>query len=94
MSIEMPAAEVFALAHTLTGEAETADEARARHAGAEGVGPDLQAAVELFLDCHRMGAGALAGELRLLGATVAGVAESWLGLDEVLLATDVRAARP
>ena len=39
-------------------------------------------------------AGALAGELRLLGATVAGVAESWLGLDEVLLAADDRAPRP
>ena len=94
MSIEMPAAEVFALAHTLTGQAETADDARARFTGAEGVGPDLQAAAEEFLDCHRIAAGALAGELRLLGATVAGVAESWLRLDEVLLAADDRAPRP
>ena len=33
MSIEMPAAEVFGLAHTLTGQAETADDARARLSG-------------------------------------------------------------
>jgi hypothetical protein len=87
MSIEMPAAEVYALARTLTGQAETADEARSRLlTGADGAGPRLEAAVEEFLDCHRIGAAALAGELRLLGATVAGVADSWLGLDEVLLA--------
>jgi hypothetical protein len=93
MSIEMPAAEVYALAQTLIGQAETADEARARLAGADGVGGGLEAAVEEFLDCHRTGAGALAGELRLLGATVAGVADSWLGLDEVLLAARGRAPR-
>jgi hypothetical protein len=94
MSIEMPAAEVFALAHTLTGQAETADDARTRLTGADGVGPDLQAAAEEFLDCHRIGVGALAGELRLLGAAVAGVAESWLGLDAVLFGAADRAPRP
>jgi hypothetical protein len=93
MSIEMPAAEVYALARTLIGQAETAEEARARLAGADGVGGGLEAAVEEFLDCHRTGAGALAGELRLLGATVAAVADSWLGLDEVLLAARGRAPR-
>jgi hypothetical protein len=30
MSIEMPAAEVYALAHALTGQAETAEEAPTR----------------------------------------------------------------
>jgi hypothetical protein len=93
MSIEMPAAEVYALAHSLTGQAETADEARSRLIGTDRLGPELEAAAEEFLDCHRVAAGALAGELRLLGATVAGVADSWLGLDEVLLAAHGRAPR-
>jgi hypothetical protein len=93
MSIEMPAAEVYALAHSLTGQAETADEARGRLAGADGLGPDLQAAADEFLGCHRIGTGALAGELRLLGATVSSVADSWRGLDEVLLAARGRAPR-
>jgi hypothetical protein len=93
MSIEMPAAEVHALASALIGQAETADEAGGHLAGADRLGPELQAAVEEFLDCHRVGAGALAGELRLLGATVAGVADSWLGLDEVLLAARGRDPR-
>lgn len=82
----MPAEEVHALASTLTEQAAAADEARSRLDGVGGVGPDLQPAVTEFLDCHRVAAGAFAGELRLLGATVAGVADSWLGLDEVLLA--------
>ena len=94
MTIEMPAAEVHALAHALSGQAETADEARARlTAVVGGVGPELEVAVGEFLDCHRIGAAALAGELRLLGATVARVADSWLGLDEVLLAARGRAPR-
>jgi hypothetical protein len=94
MTIEMPADEVYALAAALRGEADTAEEAVARlpH-GAEGAGPDLEAAAEEFLDCHRVGAGALAGELRWLGGTVAAVADSWLGLDEVLLAARGRAPR-
>jgi hypothetical protein len=93
MSIEMPAAEVYALARTLSEQAEAADDARGRLDGVDGVGPDLQPAVTEFLDCHRVAAGAFASELRLLGATVAGVADSWLGLDEVLLAARGRAPR-
>lgn len=95
MTIEMPAAEVHALAAALEEEAATAEEAAARlpH-GADGAGPDLVGAVEEFLDCHRVGAGALAGELRWLGGTVSAVADSWLGLDEVLLAARGRAPRP
>jgi hypothetical protein len=91
MTIEMPAAEVHALAVRLTGLAETADDACSRLTGDEGLGPDLLPAVAEFLDCHRIAAGAFASELRLLGATVAGVADSWLGLDEVLLAARGRA---
>ena len=89
----MPAAEVHALAHTLTGQAETAEEARGRLTGADGPVGGVEMAVEEFLDCHRVGTGALAGELRWLGATVAAVADSWLGLDEVLLAARGRAPR-
>lgn len=94
MTIEMPADEVYALAAVLQGEAETAEEAGARlPRGAEGAGPELEGAVEEFLDCHRVGAGALAGELRRLGSTLSAVADSWLGLDEVLLAARGRAPR-
>ncbi|GAA3155525.1 hypothetical protein GCM10010531_03480 [Blastococcus jejuensis] len=94
MTIEMPADEVYALAAVLRAEAETAQEAAARlPRDAAGAGPDLEGALEEFLDCHRVGAGALAGELRRLGGTVAAVADSWLGLDEVLLAARGRAPR-
>ena len=94
MTIEMPAQEVYALANALTGQAETADEARshltsARTGDAGALGP----AVETFLDDHRLGAGALSGELRWLGGTLSAVADSWLGLDEVLLAARGRAPR-
>jgi hypothetical protein len=95
MTIEMPAAEVYALAAALQGEAETAEEAAARlPRGADGAGPDLEGAMDEFLDCHRVGAVALAGELRRLGDTVSAVADSWLGFDEVLLAARGRSPRP
>lgn len=94
MTIEMPAEEVYALAAVLAGEAATAEEAAARLPRyADGAGPDLEGATEEFLDCHRVAAGALAGELRRLGGTVSAVADSWLGLDEVLLAARGRAPR-
>ena len=94
MSIEMPAAEVYALAQALAGQAETAEEARGHltSAGGGDVGA-LASAVETFLEDHRVGAGALAGELRWLGGTVSAVADSWLGLDVVLLAARGRAPR-
>ena len=90
----MPAAEVYALANALTGQAETADEARG-HLSSAGTGDvgALAAAVETFLADHRVGLEALAGELRWLGGTVSAVADSWLGLDEVLLAARGRAPR-
>jgi hypothetical protein len=86
MSIEMPPAELRALAGTLRGAAETAEEIPARLVEAGNVGDDLQPAVEAFLDGHRTAGRALAGELGWLGATVA-AADSWLDLDRGLLAS-------
>ena len=87
MSIEMPAAEVHALAGTLRGAAARAEEIAPRLDGAGDVGGTLQPAVEAFLDSHRSAGRALAGELGWLGATVAAVADSWLALDRGLLAS-------
>jgi hypothetical protein len=94
MTIEMPAREVHALAHALLAQAETADEARG-YLASTGNGDlgALAVAVEAFVDDHRVAAEALAGELRWLGGTVSAVADSWLGLDEVLLAARGRAPR-
>jgi len=86
MSIEVPAAEVHALSGRLVRSAEEADDAGARLGGTHGVGETLRVAVESFLDCHRAGAAAMAGELRWLGGTMAAVADSWLALDGSLLA--------
>jgi len=92
MSIEMPAAEVRAMADTLRGAAADAEEIGARLDRAGDVGDALQPAVEVFLDSHRTAGRALAGELAWLGATVAAVADSWLALDRGLLASRGRAA--
>jgi hypothetical protein len=92
MSIEMPPAELHALAGTVRGAAADAEEIVARLDPAGDVGDALQAAVEAFLDCHRVAGRALAGELDWLGATVAAVADSWLDLDRGLLAARGRAA--
>jgi hypothetical protein len=92
MSIEMPAAEVRAMADTLRGAAADAEEIGARLDRAGDVGEALQPAVEAFLDSHRTAGRALAGELAWLGATVAAVADSWLALDRGLLASRGRAA--
>jgi hypothetical protein len=81
MSIELPAAEVYRLSDTLRGLADVAGEAAARLGGPGDVGGDLQPAVEAFLAASRTAALALDGELRWLGGTVAGVADSWLALD-------------
>jgi hypothetical protein len=90
MSIEMPAAEVHALAGTLRGAAAQAEEIAPRLDGAGNVGDALQPAVEAFLDSHRTAGRALAGELGWLSATVAAVADSWLALDRGLLAAPGR----
>ena len=54
-------------------------------------GPLQRAAVEAFLDSHRMAGRALAGELQWLGDTVAAVADSWLAFDGTVLAASGRA---
>lgn len=86
MSIEVRAEEVYRLAATLRGAADGAGELGARLAGSPSVGRLLQGPVEGLLECHRAAARALAGELSWLGATVTSVADSWLQLDESLLA--------
>jgi hypothetical protein len=81
MSIDMPAAEVHAMAATLGRSAVDADEIGARLDGTPYVGGDLQPAIQAFLESPRTTGRALADELQWLGATVAGVADSWLRLD-------------
>lgn len=90
-TIAVPASEVRALGATLAQLAGDADDAGTRLAPGHAVGPRLQAAVEDFLTCHRTATGALAGELRWLGATVGAVADSWEALDGSLLGTAGRA---
>ena len=82
----MPAAEVYRLADALRGRAAVAGEAAARLGGPGEVGGGLQQSVEAFLSASRTAAVALEGELRWLGDTVSGVADSWLALDGSLLA--------
>jgi hypothetical protein len=85
MSIEMPAAEVHAMAASLRRSSHDADQIGARLSGLRSVGGDLQPAIEAFLDGQRMTGHVLAGELQWLGATIAGVADSWLWLDGVVV---------
>jgi hypothetical protein len=90
MTIELPAAEVYALADALRSRAQDAEEAGSRLGGAS-VGGSVQPALEAFLDAARTAAQAMAGELRWLGSTVSAVADSWLTLDGSLL---TRPGRP
>lgn len=90
-SIEVRAPELYALAGTLRRSSAIADEVAARLRDTPVVGGGLQGAVEGFLESHRTAGRALAGELEWLGATVAAVADSWLGLDRELLADAGRA---
>jgi hypothetical protein len=86
MTIDVPPAEVYALAEGLTAQAALAEEIVGALTGPVAVGGPLQPAIDGFLACHRSGATALAGELRWLGGTLAAVADSWLALDGSLLA--------
>ena len=86
MSIEMPAAEVYRLAHTVRGAVGDAEEIGVHLRGSHPVGAGLHAAAENFLESHRVAGRVLAGELAWLGDTVAAVADSWLQLDGALLA--------
>ncbi|MCW2637311.1 MAG: hypothetical protein JWQ99_3678 [Blastococcus sp.] len=86
MSIEMPAAEVRALARELRGRSDDALEAASRLGIHADVGGSLQPALEAFLSGHRTAGRAMAGELQWLGDTISAVADSWLALDASLLA--------
>jgi hypothetical protein len=83
--IRVPVAEVRALGAALGAQAGEADGVAAVLAGAPSPGPALRAAAEDLLGCQRAAAGALAGELRWLGATITAVAASWERLDTGLL---------
>lgn len=85
MSIELPADEVRALGRSLAGSADTADEVRGRLADDGGIDGPLRSPVALFLECQAAVATALAGELRWLGGTVGGIADSWVALDAALV---------
>ena len=85
MSIEMPSAEVYALAEDLRERAAEADEAQHRLSGPVDVGGPLEGAIEAFLLSSRTLGQALAGELRWLSGTITAVADSWLALDGSLL---------
>lgn len=85
MSIELPAEEVRALGRALSGRADAADEVRTRLDGVAEVEGPLGAPVALLLDCHAVLAAAVTAELRRLGGTVTGVADSWVALDGALL---------
>ena len=92
MSIEVQAEEVYRLAATLRGAADGADELGARLGGSASVGRLLQSAVDDLLECHHAAARALSGELSWLAGTIAAVADSWLHLDESMLAPRGRPA--
>jgi hypothetical protein len=86
MTIEVPPAQLYALADALRAQADEADEVAARLAAAPEVPGPLAGVAGAFLEAHRVAGAAVAGELRWLGGTVAAVADSWLGLDGTLLA--------
>ena len=93
MTIEVPPAELYALAEALRSQGEAAGEVALRLSVPVEVGGGLQAAIDGFLECHRSASAALAGELHWLGGTVAAIADSWLGLDGSLLAPPGRVTR-
>lgn len=89
--IDVPPAEVYALAGRLGDQAGLLGEIAARLPGPPAVGGPLQPALVEFLFCCRTAARALAGELEWLGSTIAAVADSWLGLDRGVLGSPGRA---
>ena len=62
--LQVSPAELYALAGTLRAAGEGADDLRGRLTGEHVVGAPLQEAVDGLLECHRVAADALAGELR------------------------------
>ncbi|RBY93090.1 hypothetical protein [Blastococcus sp. TF02A-30] len=90
-ALQLPVPEVYGLARSLRSSAATAEDAGSRLGpGCEVDGPLAEAAAAL-LDCHRTLAGAVAGELRWLGTTVAVVADSWVELDATVVPAHGRA---
>ncbi len=85
MTIEVPAAELYALAAVLRAGSARALESHGRLDADVAVGDALQDGVESFAESARIAAGALAGELGRLGSSVARTADSWLGLDGSVL---------
>jgi hypothetical protein len=83
--IEVPPAEVYALAGRLGDQSGLAAEVAARLGTPPAVGGPLQPALVEFLFCHRTAAHALAGELDWLASAIAAVVGSWLGLDRGVL---------
>ena len=81
MTIEVPSAQLYALADALRAQGDEADEGAARLAAAPEVTGPLAGAAGAFVEAHRVAGAAVAGELRWLGGTLAAVADSWLGLD-------------
>jgi hypothetical protein len=89
--IDVPPAEVYALAGRLGDQAGLLEEIAARLPAPPAVGGPLQPALVEFLFCSRTAACALAGEFQWLGSTIASVVDSWLGLDRGLLGSPGRA---
>lgn len=89
MSIEVPSAEVYALADVLVSAGEETGAVPAT-LGDGAVGGDLQPGVVGFCVAVAAAAVFLAAELDTLGTAVASVADSWLQLDGSLLATPGR----
>lgn len=85
MSIEVPVLEVFGLADRLRRAAELGPQAAVRLGAPDAAGP-LGVALEDFLTCFALAARAVGQETDLLGDAAATAAQSWVALDEDLLA--------
>lgn len=92
MTIEVSPAELYALAGRLQATADQVAGVPARLDGTSGTG-DLAPALSTFTAEVGAAAALLGGELDWLGSTVAGVADSWTGLDSGLLAPRGQATR-
>jgi hypothetical protein len=86
MTIQVPPEQLYAVADVLRAQGEQADDVAARLGGAPELPGPLASAAGAFVEAHRVAGGAVAGELRRLGGTIAATADSWLGLDGSLLA--------
>ena len=85
MTIEVPPAQLYALAEALHATAGTVAGVPAR-LGEGAVGGDVEPGLVSFCAAAAAAATVVAGELDWLGTTIAAVADAWLGLDGSLLA--------